>query len=175
MFQEPSAAGRVFYRNAGRSRHRGVELGAQLAIAPGLSLAGNWTSSDFRYVRYTQGTHAFDGRELPGIPPQWVNLVLRARPAFAAGAWADVEMSRASSYLVDDTLNTRNAAWTTAAVRLGWSGNVKGQRLGPFVAVNNVFNRRYVSSVVINAIGGRYYEPAPGRNAYVGLSFGIGQ
>jgi iron complex outermembrane receptor protein len=38
------------------------------------------------------------------------------------------------------------------------------------VAINNVFDRRYVSSVVINAARGRYYEPAPGRNAYFGLA-----
>jgi iron complex outermembrane receptor protein len=175
VFQEPSAPGRVFYRNAGLSRHRGVELGAQITVAPGLSVAGSWTSSDFRYVRYTQGTHVLDGRELPGIPPQGVNVVLRARPAFTAGVWADVEMAGTSSYLVDDTLNTRNAGWATAAIRMGWSGQLQGQRLGPFIAVNNVLNRRYVSSVVINATGGRYYEPAPGRNAYVGLSLGLGQ
>ena len=45
--------------------------------------------------------------------------------------------------------------------------------MSPFVALNNVFDRRYVSSVVINAAGGRYYEPAPGRNAYVGVSLGF--
>jgi iron complex outermembrane recepter protein len=174
-FGEPSSPGRVFYRNAGQARHRGVELGAQVAPVPGLSLAANWTLSDFQYVNYTTGTHVLDGRELPGIPPQWLDLVLHARPAFAQGGWADVEISHAASYLVDDTLNTRNAAWTTAAVRVGWVGQVSGQRVGPFVAVNNLFDKRYVSSVVINATGGRYYEPAPGRTVYLGLTAGVGQ
>jgi iron complex outermembrane receptor protein len=43
------------------------------------------------------------------------------------------------------------------------------------VAANNVFNRLYVGSVVINAARGRYYEPAPRRNLYVGLSIGMGR
>jgi len=30
----------------------------------------------------------------------------------------------------------------------------------------------YVGSVVINAAAGRYYEPAPGRSVYIGLSLG---
>src|SRR5207245_3567966 len=35
--------GRVYYQNAGRSRHQGVELGAELAIAAGLTLTTTWT------------------------------------------------------------------------------------------------------------------------------------
>jgi len=42
------------------------------------------------------------------------------------------------------------------------------------VAVNNLFDRRYVSSVVINAARGRYYEPAPGRTLSLGLSLTFG-
>ncbi len=57
-----------------------------------------------------------------------------------------------------------------------------GRRLSPFVGFNNVFNRHYVGSVVINAapvrigtrlVPGRYYEPAPGRNMYLGFSLGV--
>jgi outer membrane receptor protein involved in Fe transport len=49
------------------------------------------------------------------------------------------------------------------------------------VGLNNAFNVHYVGSVVINAapirvgtsfVPGRYYEPAPGRNLYVGFSVG---
>ena len=59
--------------------------------------------------------------------------------------------------------------------RLGWAGTVGSVRLSPFLGVNNLFNRAYVSSVVINAAQGRYYEPAPGRNLYVGFSLGAGE
>jgi iron complex outermembrane receptor protein len=47
--------------------------------------------------------------------------------------------------------------------------------VAPFIGINNAFNHLYVSSVVINAARGRFYEPAPGRNAYVGLSIGAGR
>ena len=48
-------------------------------------------------------------------------------------------------------------------------------RLRPFLGFNNVFNRSYVGSVVINAARGRYFEPAPGRNMYLGFSLGAGE
>ena len=33
----------------------------------------------------------------------------------------------------------------------------------------NVFDEQYVGSITVNAGFGRYFEPAPPRNAYIGL------
>src|SRR5213595_456986 len=167
--------GRVFFQNAGTSRHRGVELGTELEIASGLNLTTTWTYSDFRYTDYTIGTRVLDGRPLPGIPQQWLHFVLKTRPAFARGAWLEVEETHSSGYVVNDTLNTATSPWWTTNARLGWDGTVGSLRLRPFLGLNNVWNRFYVASVVINAANGRYYEPAPGRNMYVGFSLGAGE
>jgi iron complex outermembrane receptor protein len=169
------STGRVFYQNAGRSRHRGVEFGAVLEIAPGLKLTTSWTYSDFRYTSYQAGSHVLDGRPIPGIPQHWLHLVLAAHPAFASGGWAEVEQTHSSGYFVNDTLSTYTSSWWTTNLRLGWSGSSGGMRLNPFVGFNNVFNRAYIGSVVINATAGRYYEPAPGRNMYVGFALGAGE
>jgi len=167
--------GRVYYQNAGRSRHQGVELGAELAIAAGLTLTTTWTYSDFRYTSYTMGASVLDGRALPGIPQHWLHFLLQAHPGFARGGWMEIEETHASGYLVNDALNTRTLPWWTTNARVGWNGTVGSLRCGPFLGFDNVFNRSYVGSVVINASGGRYYEPAPGRNMYVGFSLGAGQ
>lgn len=173
-FEEPSSPGRSFYRNAGRSRHRGLEVGARLAVLPGTAISVNWTQSDFRYVRYVAGGRDLAGRRLPGVPPGWLDLLLHAAPRAAGGGWADVEVRHAAATLVNDTLATRAAPYTTVALRLGWEGVAGGAPVRPFVAVDNLFDDRYVSSVVINAAGGRYYEPAPGRTLSLGLSLTLG-
>ena len=167
--------GRVYFQNAGRSRHRGVEVSADLKLAPGVNLLTAWTYSDFRYTDYTLGARVLDGRPIPGIPQHWLHLVLAAHPAFASGGWVEVEETHSSGYFVNDTLNTSTSPWWTTNVRLGWSGTAGSVRLSPFLGCNNVFNRAYVGSVVINATAGRYYEPAPGRNLYVGFSLGAGE
>src|SRR5437588_726671 len=167
--------GRVYYQNAGRSRHRGVELGAELAIAAGLTLTTTWTYSDFRYLSYTAGATVLHGRALPGLPQPWPHFLLQAHPGFARRGWVEIEETHSSGYLVNDALSTSTLPWWTTNVRLGWNGTLGSLRCGPFVGFDNVFNRSYVGSVVINASGGRYYEPAPGRNVYVGFSLGAGQ
>jgi iron complex outermembrane receptor protein len=172
------AAPRFFYRNAGSTRHRGVELSGDWSVTAGVSLGATWTHSDFRYREYsftdTAGTHVLDGRVLPGIPRNWLNLTVRVQPA-GAGAWVEVQQSYSSGYLVSDVLNTRTAPWSTTNLRAGWDGTMGGVRVSPFLGVQNAFNHRYVGSVVINAARGRFYEPAPGRNLYLGLTVEAGR
>jgi iron complex outermembrane receptor protein len=40
--------------------------------------------------------------------------------------------------------------------------------------VGNLLDRAYNTSVVINAFGGRYYEPGPGRTFYAGARLTLG-
>ncbi len=93
---------RAYYTNAGRARHRGVELSADIAPVSGVSLAGFWTYADYRYTSYdfTVGTvtHVLDGRALPGVPQNWLNLIARVQPTAFRGAWADVQQTYSSYY-----------------------------------------------------------------------------
>jgi iron complex outermembrane recepter protein len=178
-FEIPASPQRRFYRNAGSARHRGVELAAGASLLRGVDLRVTWTYSDFRYRRFafTAGgtTHVLDGRALPGIPRNALRLSLRGQRR----VWGEVETLYASGTLVDDTLSRRTSPWWVTNVRLGWEGAIGGgggggRRVAPFAAVQNLFNRKYVGSVVINAGGGRYYEPAPGLNVLLGLTVRAG-
>jgi len=192
----PDTLQRVYYQNAGRSIHRGVEVGVDLALGAGLNVLGAYTFADYRYDEFQiisvnkavtppdTTVHDLHNRALPGIPKHWLHLTLQARPAWAHDAWAELEETHSSSFFVDDTLDIRTDAWWTTNVRVGWDGSLGSVRFHPFVGFNNLFNRKYVSSVAINAqpirvgsnfVPGRYYEPAPGRNVYVGFSLGAGE
>jgi len=173
------AAPRFYYRNAGSTRHRGVEVNGNLAVGDGISVNVIWTYANYRFRDYSftdsLGTHVLDGRELTGIPRHWFHTIVRAQPPVFGGFWAEVQQSYSSGYLVSDVQPTRTAPWWATNVRLGWEGNAGRVRLGPFLGINNAFNHLYVSSVVINAARDRFYEPAPGRNAYLGLTVGAGR
>ena len=192
----PDTLQRVYYQNAGRSIHRGVEVGVDLALGAGLNVLGAYTFADYRYDEFQiisvnkavtppdTTVHDLHNRALPGIPKHWLHLTLQARPTWAHDAWAELEETHSSSFFVDDTLDIRTDAWWTTNVRVGWDGSLGSVRFHPFVGFNNLFNRKYVSSVAINAqpirvgsnfVPGRYYEPAPGRNVYVGFSLGAGE
>ena len=76
------------------------------------------------------------------------------------------------------TLNNRNTvfnwAYTVVDLRFGFDGTWGGVDVRPFVGIDNLFDERYNSSAIANAFGGRYYEPSPDREVYVGLTIGAG-
>ena len=174
-FEVPGSPQRRFFRNAGRARHIGLELGAAASLSETFDAVLSWTFSNFAYRDYEEqspggATFRLDGRALPGIPEHWVRILARGRPRFAKGGWVEIEQAVSSGYLVDDTASVRAEPWAATHVRFGWDGRVGSTRFGPFVGLNNVFNHRYVGSVVINAARARYFEPAAGRNLYLGVS-----
>ncbi len=167
-FEVPGDPGRRFYRNAGSARHRGAEV--QIAWQPSarLSAIGAYSLSAFRFANYRTATDTLDGKVIPGVPAHAAHASLRYRTP--AGVWAALDLTAVSGSYANDANTVRVEGWQTLGIRAGWDGVVAGFRVSPFVAVRNLLDARYTGSVVVNAQFGRYYEPAPGRNGYVGLA-----
>ena len=58
-------------------------------------------------------------------------------------------------------------------LRVGWNGAIGELQAAPFLGLNNLWDRRYVGSVTLNAVGGRVLEPAPRRVIDVGTEIGF--
>jgi len=83
----------------------------------------------------------------------------------------DLETRASSSVPVNDANTERSPSSVVHGLRAG----VRDLRLGavhltPHVGVLNLFDREYNTSVVVNAFGGRYYEPGPPRSVYGGVT-----
>jgi iron complex outermembrane receptor protein len=52
----------------------------------------------------------------------------------------------------------------------GYGLEVASYHLNTFVRVNNLFDRDYVGSVIVNDGNGRFFEPGPGTNWLAGFS-----
>ena len=47
----------------------------------------------------------------------------------------------------------------------------KGLAINFFLGLKNIFNEKYNNNIRINAYGDRFFEPAPKRNIYSGITF----
>jgi iron complex outermembrane receptor protein len=70
---------------------------------------------------------------------------------------------------VDDANSAFAPAFTLVGLRVDGAARVLGIALEPYVGIDNVFDRRHVAAVTVNAFGGRFYEPGPGRSWYGGV------
>ena len=174
-FEVPNGNGRTYYRNAGRTRRRGLEISTGTEIGP-LALNAAYTYSHFRFRDFVSAGNQFAGNVIPGIPENQGqgSATWRFRNAFAT-----LEALAKSAVYVDDANTGRAAGFAVYNLRLGADGLGRLVWLTPVVSVQNLFDRRYVGSVAINAAGtpvtAKFYEPAPRRTLLVGLTIGLGR
>ncbi|HTN65854.1 MAG TPA: TonB-denpendent receptor, partial [Burkholderiaceae bacterium] len=61
-------------------------------------------------------------------------------------------------------------AYSIASAHAGYLLQSEHWTLNAFARIDNLFDRQYAGSVIINDSNGRYFEPAPERNWSAGLS-----
>jgi iron complex outermembrane receptor protein len=170
-FQVEEADGREFFRNAGESRHRGIELSAARSFGRHTARVA-WTFNDFVFVDDGDPDAEHEGNRLPGVPRNHVFAGIEIVPV--AAIRIDLEADHSAEYFADDANTATNDAATVFDIRVRADTRVGSTGFRPFVAINNITSTRYNSSVVVNGFGGRYFEPAPPRNVIVGFELGTG-
>ena len=172
-FEVPGGAGRTYYRNAGRTRRRGAEVQVATDVGP-LTLTSTYTHSHFRFRDFVNAGVQYAGNMIPGIPE---NQFQTAATLHLSKAYLVGEVQTKSRVQVNDA-NSPGAyarGFEVLNLRAGGTAVFGKPWLAPVIGVQNVFDRRYVGSVAINASGAniaatKFYEPAPRRTWYVGLS-----
>ena len=165
-FDIPGGAGRRYFRNAGRTRRVGAEAGLGADIGP-LSLQAAYSYSRFRYVSYVVGTTSYAGKRIPGVPEHALAATASVHAgSFTLSGTADV----ATAVDVDDANSAQAKGRTILGLAVSNTVRVGGVRLSPLVALQNLADVRSVGSVSVNATGGKFFEPAPGRTLLVRMA-----
>jgi len=171
----PGSNGRTYYRNAGRTNRRGVELSAGTDAGP-LELGSAYTYSHFLFRDFASGTAQYAGQRIPGIPEQQLQTSATLRIQHGYGT---IESQTKSAVYVNDANTAKAAGFTIVNARIGGVAAFGWPWLSPVFGVQNAFDKRYVGSVAVNAAGtpatGKFYEPAPGRTWYFGLTVAGGR
>ena len=172
------SAGAAISRTPGGITNWGAELGAAWSPSVRVQLRGAYTWSRYRFTDYRveRGTTVldFDDKVLPGLPSHFARLGLSVQAADQLDL--DIEQTMSGSLWTDDanTPESKVESWGAGItnLRASWRAPVTRWGLTPFAGVNNLWDRRYVGSVVINGSFGRVLEPAPGRSFYLGVQLG---
>lgn len=162
--------GRSVYGNAEHSRRRGLELAASGAFFEAWHYAIAYTLLDARYAgdaAASSDPNSSARRLLPGLARQT--------------AWAEIRWSpdARTDLLLQGHYNDRiyadnaNSAFApaNASLDLGIERRFEfaGLQWTGFGRIDNLFDRDIIGSVIVNDANGRYFEPAPGRNFFVGM------
>ncbi len=163
-FDVPNQPGRRAFRNAGRTSRQGIETNLSSAVSIfDIGVAHTW--SRFVFDTYTVGNTSFADKVIPGVPAHLLQAYLTAR---RGRVFATVDGSASSRVSADDASTVFAAGYAAWNLRAGATARVGRVQLEPTIGVENVFDRRYAGSVVINATRSRYFEPGlPRRLTFV--------
>ena len=73
------------------------------------------------------------------------------------------------SFFANNSNTVQIDSFQKIRVQAAKSFRVNKMKISLSGGINNLLNVRYFDNIRLNAFGGRFYEPAPGRNAYFGL------
>ncbi|MBI80239.1 MAG: TonB-dependent receptor [Pseudomonadota bacterium] len=159
--------GRSFYKNIGKTNREGIELYSKYMINDNFTIISNYTFSNFEFDYFIDDTNDFSGNSIPGFPENifFTEFLYKNNSFF----------SSIDFQYVDKIFITNNNAVSTdkyflSNMRMGFEYKIDNFTISSFFGINNLFNQDYNSNLRINAFGARYYEPAPRRATYLGIS-----
>ena len=155
--------GRSFYRNAGATQRWGVEVFGSYQWEQ-WELQASMTQAQYRFTE----NNTSEGNTLPGIPNS--QFFLQVGYTSLQNWQFQLTGEHIGSLYADTDNAVQIEAFQKVRLQGGKTIALGDLELNLFAGINNLFDVRYFDNIRLNAFGGRYYEPAPGRNAFFGLS-----
>jgi iron complex outermembrane receptor protein len=180
---QTNSGGRTTFQNAGATRRRGVELGWSAHWPDSqdwqAQAAATWLDAIYRDSFTTcSGTPCLApnqtipaGNRIPGLARAAVFAAVNYAPP--QGLRGGVEVRRVGAVYVNDANTDAASAYTVVAAHAGYRVDVGRWSLGGYARVDNLFDRRYAGSVIVNEGNSRFFEPAPGRSWAAGVSAAV--
>lgn len=176
-----SDSGRTAFKNAPGTTRTGWELTGIARLGPHVRASLSASAIDAQFSQaYTSSTgNVAAGNKLPGIPQHFLfsevlwssQLMSNSGKQTRLGSRAGIELVQAGKLFANDT----NRDWTDGYTALnlkashGWA--VGAGTLTAYGRIDNLTDRQYVGSVIVNQAGSQFYEPAPGRTWMLGVRF----
>jgi len=173
-----SNGGRTTYQNIGRARRRGAEMDLDLPLAQDWRAQLAYTLLDARFTQASGCDAPTDtcavaaGARIPGVPRNILDGELRWG---ADRGWhAGINIFAVSAVAANDANSARAPGHALLGADIGYILHRGGATVAPFLRLDNLLDRHYIGSVIVNDANGRYFEPGPGRSVMLGLSVKLG-
>ena len=161
--------GRFFFVNAASSRYHGVELSLDQPLGNDLKTALSFSWGDYRFDDFTDADgNRFDDNRIPGIPRHQIFASLNHQPGENLSTTLSARWT--GERYADNANSAKSDSYVVVGVHGSYRVKLAGSQLRLYGGIDNIFDKKYDDNLRINAASGRYFEPAPERGFYLGVS-----
>lgn len=158
--------GRSFYKNAGSNLRRGFEVFAQLNWKV-FKFTGSYSFAKYTF-KYIEDNQESKLLSLPGIPKS--HLYFNIEHINENNWITRLTFENIGGLYANSTNTVYVNAFQKTRFQIGKSFSLNKLNVELLGGINNIFNYKYFDNIRLNAFGSRFYEPAPPRNIYIGIS-----
>lgn len=108
-----------------------------------------------------------EGNVIPGIAKNQAFIGFSWKPE--QGFYAGLDTQFMDKVYVNDMNGDAAESYTIASAYTGYTFHYTDWSLNGFARIDNLFNKQYVGSVIVNEGNNRFFEPADGRNWSAGI------
>ncbi|MCU4564684.1 TonB-dependent receptor family protein [Acinetobacter sp. WU_MDCI_Abxc222] len=163
--------GRSTFRNADKTLREGVEFAWNKKLWRDLTATASYTYLDATFDADIPALGSIAqipaGNAIPGIAKNQAYASLAWQPSH--GLYGGVDVQYMDKVYVNDTNSDAAPSYSVTSANVGYAWVMGDWKVNSFARVDNLFDKNYAGSVIVNDGNGRYFEPADGRNWSAGL------
>lgn len=171
---QTDSTGADYFTNSGGTKQHGIEV--WLNIIPvknnfhfirAVTVTNSFAYQPYIFNNYLSGTKDYSGNHLTGVPKN-IN-VTTIDVVTKPGVYFNSNLNFTSSIPLTDANNIYADGYQLLQLKLGFKKQLHKIALNVYAGIDNLLNEKYSLGNDLNAIGGRYYNPAPARNYFLGV------
>lgn len=163
--------GRSTFRNADKTLREGVEFAWNKKLWRDLTATASYTYLDATFDADIPALGSIaqipSGNAIPGIAKNQAYASLAWQPSH--GLYGGVDVQYMDKVYVNDTNSDAAPSYSVTSANVGYAWVMGDWKVNSFARVDNLFDKNYAGSVIVNDGNSRYFEPADGRNWSAGL------
>ncbi|WP_445407116.1 TonB-dependent receptor domain-containing protein [Acinetobacter seifertii] len=163
--------GRATFRNADKTLREGVEFAWNKKLWRDLTATASYAylgaTFDSTVPAAGKISEIPEGNAIPGITKNQAFVSLAWQPSH--GLYGGVDVQYMDKVYVNDTNSDAAPSYSVTSANIGYAWDLGDWKVKSFARVDNLFDKNYAGSVIVNDGNDRYFEPADGRNWSAGL------
>lgn len=167
------ASGADYFINAGSTSQQGIEFSLAWTKSLSTEFLKNlriWTSQTFNHYtfdHYVNDNNDYSGNPLTGVPA--ITVAGGIDLFFNKGWYGNITSYYSDRIPLNDGATSFASDYLLIGSKMGYNFGTRVP-LSCFIGVDNLLDVKYSLGNDLNAVGGRFFNAAPGRNYYLGLS-----
>ncbi len=170
--------GNEYFINAGATNQNGLEAMIKYVLIKdskerkyNIDFTNSFSFQPYHFINYQQGGAVFNGNPITGVPKYiWVSTLNFSHK----NGWAfNFTANLTSKISLNDAATVYAKGYELLQAKLSKQIIWKQYQFQLFAGADNLLNQTYSLGNDINAVGNRYFNPAPIRNGYMGIRINL--